>query len=121
MNRAESADTSGYVLKHLLIRSLRDEYYGDQYYALLWYVVATPCLRCWRSVACIYVLCSRAPAARYGVSQCLLRRLGATRLETRTKESTYVRKYIYDTFMCGVNVTVVILAAAVDFYLRREV
>ena len=44
-----------------------------------------------------------------------------TRLETRTKESTHMREYMYEIFMCAVNVTVVIFAATVDFYLRREV
>ena len=32
-----------------------------------------------------------------------------------------MREYMYKSFMCVVNVTVVIFAATVDFYPRREV
>ena len=66
MNPAKSADTSAYVLKHLVMLSLRVERTRDQYSALLWQVVATLCLRCLKSVVSIYAPYSKAPAARYG-------------------------------------------------------
>ena len=52
---------------------------------------------------------------------CQNRRFQLTRLETRTKESTHIRKCVGIMPICIVNVTVVIYAAPFDLYLRREV
>ena len=56
-----------------------------------------------------------------GTTRCLLVRFPTARLETRTKESTHIRKYVGITLICIVNVTVAIDAAPFDLYLRREV
>ena len=45
----------------------------------------------------------------------------SARLETRTKESTHIRKCVGIIPICIVNVTVAIDAAPFDLYLRREV
>ena len=54
-------------------------------------------------------------------TRCMLGRFPTARLETRTKESTHIRKCVGIIPICIVNVTVAIDAAPFDLYLRREV
>ena len=56
-----------------------------------------------------------------GAARCMLAKFLTARLETRTKESTHIRKCVGIMPICIVNVTVVIYAAPFDLYLRREV
>ena len=77
--------------------------------------------RCQTGRLSIYAALLTVATARHSYPRCRRRKFQLTRLETRTKESTHMREYMYMIFMCEVNVTVVIFAATVDFYLRREV